>query len=107
MNDGDLFDGPDAPHVTVPCSTPGCDWAFFVAKDDPRLPSGPFTCPACSGSTLSGAPKNLDPNAPQRYELAVTCDRCGARLAVEAPSTREAWKLLKRERARDKNRQLG
>jgi hypothetical protein len=95
----DDFNDPDLPHVTVPCASPSCGWSFFVAKDDPRLPDGPFHCAVCRGAALSGLPKNLDLNTSPRYELKATCDGCGAQLRVEASSTREAWQLLKRERA--------
>lgn len=30
--------------VEVKCSTPGCDWCFWVDSTDLRLPDGPFFC---------------------------------------------------------------
>lgn len=31
--------------VQVKCSTPGCEWEFWVDCLDKRLPDGPFYCP--------------------------------------------------------------
>jgi hypothetical protein len=37
--------------VEVHCSN-GCGWDFWVDSLDPRLPDGPFICPACSGEPI-------------------------------------------------------
>lgn len=34
--------------VEVKCSTPNCNWHFWLASNDIRLPSGPFYCASCS-----------------------------------------------------------
>lgn len=32
--------------VEVRCSSPGCNWRFWLGATDPRLPDGPFSCGA-------------------------------------------------------------
>lgn len=73
---------PNCPHVTVDCSRGGCRMSFFVAKDDPRLPDGPFLCADHDDVPV----KRM---APSHSEAIVICDRCEAQLTAEGP-TREA-----------------
>lgn len=73
---------PDAPFTTVKCSTPGCRVSFFISKQDPALPDGPFFCDFCRDmpSTVK---------TPDSVVVTLICDRCDAQLIVEA-QTREA-----------------
>ena len=71
---------PDVPHVTVPCAN--CPTHLFVAKDDPRLPDGPFFCL----DHMDTVP--VFEKRPDHSEADLICDRCGAKLTVRG-STRE------------------
>jgi len=79
---------PNAPHVTVDCSRIDCRMSFFVAKDDPRLPDGPFLCPDHDDR----------PNKPKMATLVqaiVFCDRCEASLTAEGKTREEAVDKLR------------
>jgi hypothetical protein len=70
----------------VPCAN--CPTHIFVAKDDPRLPAGPFFCPYHSDVVTSA-------KAPDHVTMAVLCDRCDAQLIVEARTREEAREKLR------------
>jgi hypothetical protein len=55
---------------------------FFVARDHPALPNGPFFCPDHSDALLQQ-------KQPDYSEAYLICDRCGAQLTAHA-TTREA-----------------
>jgi hypothetical protein len=94
----DEFDDPNLPHMTVPCAQPNCGWSFFVAKDDPRLPNGPFFCHEHGGFAPTGKPENLDQHTSPRIRIEVVCDGCSARLAAEGPTAIAAQAELDRLR---------
>jgi hypothetical protein len=75
---------PNAPHVTVDCSRGDCRMSFFVAKDDPRLPDGPFLC-----HDHDDRPTKF--KMADHVELTITCDRCGASSTVIGQSRGAAW----------------
>lgn len=74
---------PNAPFVTVKCSNPGCRLSFFVSKQHPALPDGPFFCD--DHSDVRTRAKQSD-----CVVLAVICDDCSAQLVVEAKTRAEA-----------------
>ncbi len=79
---------PNAPHVTVDCSRSDCRMSFFVAKDDPRLPDGPFLCPdhddVPTKTKIGG-----------HTEVTVYCDRCEAQMTAEGATRDEAIAKLR------------
>jgi hypothetical protein len=79
---------PDSPHVTVPCSLPGCSVSFFVSKHHPALPDGPFFC-------VDHRDVETSAKEPDHVTLAVLCDRCDAQLIVEAKTREEAREKLR------------
>lgn len=78
---------PNVPFTTVDCSDPNCRISFFVSKDHPALPDGPFFCDDHSDVKAT--------KAPDCVILAVLCDRCNAQLAVEAKTREEAREQLR------------
>jgi hypothetical protein len=76
---------PNCPHVTVSCAN--CSVHVFVAKDDLRLPDGPFFCP-----DHSDVPSTF--KAPDFCEAIIVCDHCGAQLIARAVSREAAIALL-------------
>lgn len=86
---------PNAPHVTVDCARRDCRMSFFVAKDDPRLPDGPFLC-----HDHSDTPPKFEIGG--HVEATVFCDRCDAKIVVEAPTRPEAMAKL-REKIAEQN----
>ena len=87
-------DDPSVPHVTVPCA--GCPAHFFVAKDHPSLPDGPFFCAAHQDAPPTNL-KTLD-----HTEADLICDCCGTKLTVQGPTHEEAlaslWALVTEQR---------
>lgn len=79
---------PNAPHVTVDCSRTPCRMSFFVAKDDPRLPDGPFLCPDHDDRPTKFKMADL-------VQATVICDRCEAQLMAEGATREEAIAKLR------------
>lgn len=74
---------PNVPHVTVPCAN--CPTHLFVAKDDPRLPDGPFFC-LDHMDTKPDFSKLGD-----RYsEADLICDRCGGVITTRGENREDA-----------------
>jgi hypothetical protein len=79
---------PNAPHVTVDCSRGDCRMSFFVRKDHPALPDGPFLC-----ADHDDKPTKFKIGG--HAEITVTCDHCSAQLVTDAPTREEAAAKLR------------
>jgi hypothetical protein len=76
-------DDPSVPHVTVSCAN--CPTHLFVAKDDPRLPDGPFFC-----LDHMDTPPDLSKLGDRYSEADLICDRCGVAITTRGQNREDA-----------------